>query len=448
MIGYGRGVPQTPTGESGTERRDPPGRAAAVGPAEATAPAQPRGVARRRLLAGALAGGAMAAAGAGTAGWLLLRSRHDDGRRDDADVRWKVSFDPEAYGLYDASARRFGLIAGDLLYLKAFGGLLAFDLATGRQRWGPVKTPFDPGETSVASVPVLGDGLVFVVYHDGDPVTRRPDMVQALDAGTGAVRWSYTGGHTDFGDPPELCVAGDAVVANTGGRLVALDGTTGAERWSYKDAAFYTSPAFGAGLVCTGSNQLVAGNTTVLAVDAATGKARWRTASDSPSNVTRTRMTVARGVVYRYGWDGHGVVALELATGRQLWSASGGVTDHGLPLMVSGDTVYSTTTDVVSRTMIALDAATGANRWTFTAAGNTGGQAAEGDAVHLATDVGLYTLDAVSGGQRRLYKTDVPVYAPLVVGDTVYTVASGKQAGAPVDLYALRAQASPTGSHS
>jgi outer membrane protein assembly factor BamB len=109
-------------------------------------------------------------------------------------------------------------------------------------------------------------------------------------------------------------------------------------------------------------------------------------------------------------WIGDQVIALELASGTQLWASavSSVVADRGLPLLVNGDTVYATSLHTGSKTMIALNDATGATRWTFAAAGDTCGQAAGADTVYLTTDVGICSLDAASGTQRRLFTTRSP----------------------------------------
>jgi outer membrane protein assembly factor BamB len=85
------------------------------------------------------------------------------------------------------------------------------------------------------------EGFSYMGFHDGN--------VTALDAATGARRWSYrTGG----GIISSAAVSGAALyIGSNDGSLYALDKVTGERRWSHKIGAWVaSSPAVsGTGLV-------------------------------------------------------------------------------------------------------------------------------------------------------------------------------------------------------
>jgi outer membrane protein assembly factor BamB len=108
------------------------------------------------------------------------------------------------------------------------GGLYAVDLATGVRRWR-----YDAGG-AVSSSPAVGGGLVYATARDGG--------IFAVDAATGARRWRMTTG-------PELPLA-----------------------WGHESGDhFLSSPAYVDGVIVVG-----AGDGGVYALEARTGKRRWK----------------------------------------------------------------------------------------------------------------------------------------------------------------------------
>jgi outer membrane protein assembly factor BamB len=110
--------------------------------------------------------------------------------------------------------------------------------------------------------------VVYVSSFDGN--------LYALDARTGAKRWSYSG---DFGNcgstcwtTPSAAVANGVVyVGSFDNNVYALNGSTGAKLWSYTTGnGVDSSPAVANGVVYVGSRD---GN--VYALDARTGAKLW-----------------------------------------------------------------------------------------------------------------------------------------------------------------------------
>ena len=136
---------------------------------------------------------------------------------------------------------------------------------------------------SMEGTPIVKDGVMYV--------TTGLSTVWALDARTGAVKWTYT---YEFGEQGKPCcgrdnrgvtLVDDMVVTGTNdAHLIALDAKTGAVRWmtevaKWQEAYAITSPpVYAGGVVITG----IAGGESPIrgflaAYDPKTGKQVWRT---------------------------------------------------------------------------------------------------------------------------------------------------------------------------
>jgi hypothetical protein len=127
-------------------------------------------------------------------------------------------------------------VHGDLVYTQEQRGddemVTCYRLATGEPVWAhrdPVRFYESNGGPGPRATPTLHDGRVYTVGATG--------LVNALDAGTGAVVWSRNGA-ADTGAPlPEWGFAGsplaigDTVVVALSGRLIGYDAATGEPRW-------------------------------------------------------------------------------------------------------------------------------------------------------------------------------------------------------------------------
>lgn len=168
-------------------------------------------------------------------------------------------------------------VAGAVVYVDAHG-ISAFDAATGHPRWVTstgTSPAVDPALSSY-SMPVVSDGTVFVGGDDG--------AVYALDAATGAVRWSSAtfavGGSAGgaslvpgLGPTSSVTVAGGVVyAAGRDGVLHALDVATGAVRWT---APIGAVNAFGSAPLVVDGTVYVQSDDALHAFDAVTGARRW-----------------------------------------------------------------------------------------------------------------------------------------------------------------------------
>lgn len=263
--------------------------------------------------------------------------------------------------------------------------------------------------------PVVHDGRLYVGYHDD-----RTAFV-ALDAATGDRRW-----RTTFEDPvgfPDAAAAvGDGVVvAPLGDLLVGLDPSSGAERWRRRPG-----DQLGAPVLTDGTAYLNVGEPgTVVAFNSVSGEQTWARGIGgwAPHGVA-----VADGRVYAVAdrEDGGDIVALDAASGAERWrrpleyepTSRPAVGDNGIFVGTEGG--------------LAAFARDGTSRWTFpyTTREETpvdsywsGSAPALADrTVYLgAPDGRVYAIDAETGDERWAFWTWNAVSGdPVVAGDTVY----------------------------
>jgi outer membrane protein assembly factor BamB len=287
-----------------------------------------------------------------------------------------------------------------LLYEESFDGRMhAIDPATGSERWS-----YYSGWCGWAS-PALGDGLVFATFISNPRCShRRGGAIVAFAAQTGKIRWARKLG---MSESSPLFSDGTVYFGTTRGVVYALDASTGAERWSYDTGkAVKASPTLEGGCIFIGN---YAGN--FYALDARTGALLWE--ESRSHNYYYSSAAVNGGRVY-VGAADHHVEAFSASSGAELWSfpthnyvyASPAVW-HGIVLVGSYD-----------KNFYAIDGETGALRWRFRAAGPISGAASViNGLVYFSTlrPHKTYALDAATG---RLVETwDDGAYSPAVAGD-------------------------------
>jgi polyvinyl alcohol dehydrogenase (cytochrome) len=241
--------------------------------------------------------------------------------------------------------------------------------------------------------------------------------------------WSVDVGGAVTGTP--VVADGTVYIGTYAGTLIALDLATGATTWTYETGAAVRDPTLNIDLGIIGS-AAVAGDTvyvgdaaaTVHALDAASGTLRWKTKIDDQSAACiRSSPIAANGVVYagvasigtEKGFRGS-LVALDAATGKQDWktysvpgeSDGGGIVavpaidlDRGLlyagtqHAFTPNPAPYGNPTSV-----LALDLATGRERWVFNAPPGDGPTAPTDD-VGFSASPNLFTA-RVFGRPRDL----------------------------------------------
>jgi outer membrane protein assembly factor BamB len=202
------------------------------------------------------------------------------------------------------------------------GGLFAIDATTGKARW-TYRPVFSSGTASVSTVPAVVGSLVITPF-----AAAHPGAVIAVSLTTGKEVWR--------GPDPEqgagVAVDGDfAYILAKGGSLFALDAVTGRERWK-ADFGTNLAPCASQPLVkegviyLTGVGKAIPGDPArpagyyLFALDAKTGQERWRYRADAPyvhPGVCLNQPVLTADTVFATG-DNY-LYAVARATGRNRW---------------------------------------------------------------------------------------------------------------------------------
>ena len=298
---------------------------------------------------------------------------------------------------------------------------------------------FDTGKPIKARPAVVGDA-VYVVSDSG--------FLHKLDKQSGAERWRA---QVDAATPPRLpgtdeksrwdrygssvVVDGPRLyVASRDKHLYALDVASGKELWRPATGDLMTAtPALWRDLLLFAD---FAGK--VQAVDARDGKPRW--SYDARLAVAGDLVVDDAGRVF-VGSRSYDLIALDAATGKELWKHYYWFSWIESPPVVRGQTVYTGSSDGVG--VYAIDVATGARRWKARVPGWAWARTAVDDRLVVAGTVGygawpgvrsgsLVGIDRQSGALRWMH-VDPPTpehvaqkaewgfaAGPLLVGGTVY----------------------------
>ncbi|MGH3459986.1 MAG: PQQ-binding-like beta-propeller repeat protein [Kribbellaceae bacterium] len=321
-------------------------------------------------------------------------------------------------------------IADGRVYAGGLDGRLhALDAATGQEMWAK---PDDAlaGDWTFTS-PAVGDGLVYL------GINRPAGEIWAFDAVTGATRWRAGTSISNINGSP--VVAGGVVyAATTEDQVLALDAATGARIWEAKPnggrgSGFYSSPTIAGGKVFAASL-----NHQVYALDAATGAVLWSFQTGGHNSSTPA---VVDGTVYFGSRDGF-VYAVDAETGAQRWRVQYGTnilaSFQSSPAVANGTVYIGTNND---RRVLALDAATGAVRWSFRTAGVVMSSPAVANGVVYvgSDDRSVYALRATNGQRLMSARVSGAVDSgPVVAQGKVYAGTYGDTGGGNVYSFALR----------
>ena len=203
------------------------------------------------------------------------------------------------------------------------GGLFAVDANTGKARWS-YRPMFSSGTASVSTAPAVAGALVITPF-----AAAHPGAVIAVSLATGKEVWR--------GPDPEQGAGvavdgGVAYVLAKGGLFYALDAATGRERWKVQLesslAPCTSQPLVKDGVVYfTGIGKALQSNPArsasyyLFALDAATGQERWRYRAEAPyvhAGVCLNQPVITADAVFATG-DNY-LYAIDRATGRNRWA--------------------------------------------------------------------------------------------------------------------------------
>lgn len=288
---------------------------------------------------------------------------------------------------------------------------------------GPAEHPVVNWRTDtwgLRTSPVAADGSVYVVTG------LRHDHVHALDAETGEERWR----RSVDGREEHLLVAADGTVYAGLDRLYALDAETGEARWD-DPREVREGIAVAEGRVVAPSDAMAR----IRAFDAATGDELWDQRIPGHTTSATAAPAVHDGSVYVRTHDE--VFALDLETGERDWKRSVGDRAGAAPT-ATDDRLYVPT----ERRLRALDPSNREEVWRLEGRFRRSSPAVDGETLYVAGRVpedgehvpAVLALDAATGEER--WRVEPPGFAPgspVVTDDVVYVAADGTR------LYALDA---------
>lgn len=314
------------------------------------------------------------------------------------------------------------IVDGTIYIGNLAGQFYAVDAQTGTQNWMVDLGP------SIHGTAAVYDGVVYVLDESG--------TLHGLDAATGAAAnasWPtpLNNGPYDWSSP--AISSGNVFVADSTGVVYSLDATTAATNWSTSlngqvlpgqpvgvSGAKNNSPiTVYDGKVYSGTHNFNNSAPTLVALDEATGNVVWSYDYYLTNNGV-TGMINSNGAavadadgeaglevyfgVYNWGGSGPQAVALDEATGAELWTANIGGNSTSTPAVHDG-MVFIGSDD---NNLYALDATNnGAVLWTYTTGGSvwTAPVVADGMVYFGSLDHYVYCVDEITGALIWSYDT-------------------------------------------
>jgi outer membrane protein assembly factor BamB len=268
----------------------------------------------------------------------------------------------------------------------------------------------DPFDVFMSSPAIVG-GTLYVGSGDQN--------VYALDAATGAVKWTFATGDVVHASP---AVAGGAVYIGSWDRnLYAIDAATGRERWRYttgNDTVIYNQIGIASSAAVADGMVFVGGRDGKFhAVDAATGAPKW--VHDNNGGWTIASPAVLRGVVYFPTSDGTRFKALDAATGAMKFDFRNLAISFSSPV-IAGDVAYYGTSDGYLNAISIVD---GTLRGRFQTEGSKLNGAKYTDSTGRMVTTNMYpdrTLDGMMIGMRTMMTLGSVLSSPAVSRGVVF----------------------------
>jgi outer membrane protein assembly factor BamB len=249
------------------------------------------------------------------------------------------------------------------------GGVFAIDATSGKVKW-TVRPTLNGGTAAVSTAPAVSDDIVITPFS-----MAYPGAVIAVSLAGGKEIWR---GPDPAVDAAVAVSGGVAFVLGKDGRFSALDAATGRERWKVALAnrgECASRPIVRDGVVyLTSGGAAMAGDAAkpagfyLFALDANTGQERWRYRAEAPyehNGVCLRQPIVSADAIFASGENR--LYAIDRATGRDRWKP---VEVRRLeagrerPVEVHGLVeAGSVLVGVTSGFLIAFDKATGRTAW-------------------------------------------------------------------------------------
>jgi outer membrane protein assembly factor BamB len=317
-----------------------------------------------------------------------------------------------------------------LVFISSMDGLVyAIDAATGQSKWtfatkgerrftapgihGAIpRTERMPDPFDVfTSSPTVTNGTVYIGSGDQN--------VYALDASTGALRWSFATGDVVHASP---AIANGVVIIGSWDRnLYALDAQTGRERWRYttgNDTVIYNQIGIASSAAVANGVVFVGGRDGKFhSVDFATGAPRW--VHNNNGGWTIASPAVRNGIVYFPTSDGTRFKAIDVNTGEVKINLQNKAVSFSSPAIVGDVALYGTSDGYLN----AVDLRDGTLKSRFQTDGSRENGAKYTDAEGRMRTQGMYpdrTLDGMMIGMRTMMTLGSVLSSPVVANGVVY----------------------------
>jgi outer membrane protein assembly factor BamB len=278
---------------------------------------------------------------------------------------------------------------------------------------GPVAEPIEAWSRSIECLvgnrtPSLADGLLLV--------TCDAPLITALDARTGAVRWTAELEGPGLNTP--LVADGVLYVGTSAGTFDALDLLTGAQIWSVGlDTVRF--PVAADGLIFVG---LTDGR--YVGLDPADGSIEWTWTSPLPDDMASG--TIVDGTVYLSGQE-NWLYAIDVDDATTRWSYQGIGDRFSVPAVIGGTVLVGA---VPTALLVAIDTTTGDERWRFDAT-ESGNQIAppsiaNGIVVSPSDSDGLFAFDFETGNILWRAQTGPMGGQPVAIAGNIAYVTSDR----------------------
>jgi outer membrane protein assembly factor BamB len=260
------------------------------------------------------------------------------------------------------------------------------------------------------SSPVVAEGMVFFGCGDGN--------LYALDAATGALRWKFATGDVVHASP--AYDSGTLYFGSWDSYFYAVDAATGRKKWQFKtgeDPLMHNQVGFpGSPVVVNGVIYVGCRDSGFYAIDAAIGKLKWK--FDNKGSWIVVSPAVVGGRVL-FGTSDSGLVhLLDAATANPALELKVSAYDFSSPAVAAGVAYFG----LMNGTFVAVDLATGKQLWEFQTEVSRENQGFLLNADKTLNYMMLFRGDFEPNtvGVERLFTLGSIVSSPLVMNGTVY----------------------------
>ena len=271
--------------------------------------------------------------------------------QDAYDAPYKVNSAAASHGPGPKSSPAY---ASGRLYTFGISGIVsAYDGASGKVVWRKQPSPEQP-HFGVAMSPLVTDGVV-VVFVGG----HERGALMGLDAASGVTRWQWTAGAPAYASPVVATLAGVRQIVTQSRTHVVGVSLTGALLWQVPlttpyDQNSVTPVVAGDLVIYAGLSNPTTAVRVVKEGNALVPKEVWKNA-DVPMYMSTA--VVAGSTLIGLGQRNRGqFFAVDVATGRTLWTTKGRETENAALIRVPGHTLIQTTEGEL---IVAKDSTTG-----------------------------------------------------------------------------------------